>query len=134
MFASSVLLETVVGDAVLSSVPLGDEEVTRLSKTRREIVAKSALVWAEHCTECVMPSCYATWALYTPRADLKCRRLDRGVERVNLGESLGVRVSFRRWGKLEAAGKARPASVARRRLLGVGDQFVSSAVGRAPVP
>src|SRR5215469_3038037 len=44
----------------------------------------SAMVWAEHCTECSWPVCYSSCSLYTPRGDLKCRRLRHGIERVEV--------------------------------------------------
>jgi FkbH-like protein len=57
-----------------------------------------------------MPACYATCSLYTPRTDLKCRRLRNGLQSIIVhgkDRSLElVRVEFRRWGKLEAIGRA----------------------------
>jgi len=57
-----------------------------------------------------MPACYASCSLYTPRADLKCRRLANGIEPLFLQTEIGalslMRVQFRQWGKLEAQGRS----------------------------
>lgn len=73
---------------------------------RRRVVARGAIVWGEHCTECTYPSCYTACAFYTPRADLHCRRFERGIESVRVegvGDAL-MRIRFRKWGKLEGEG------------------------------
>ena len=83
-----------------------------------------------------MPTCYGTCAFYTPRRDLKCRRFDKGIEAVRVrgasGE-LGLRVSFRKWGKLEA--EMRPAVVSRERglALQLGETVVNEFLAAAPL-
>ncbi len=98
---------TVLGETPISRIRLNPDIVSSLSDTARKIRRKSTLVWAEHCTECAMPSCYASCSLYTPRRDLKCRRLVDGLEQLRADGSnvQVVRASFRRWGKLEAQGR-----------------------------
>ena len=104
--------------------------------TRKSIALGSNLIWGEHCSECAMPTCYGTCAFYTPRRDLKCRRFDKGIEAVRArgapGE-LGLRVSFRKWGKLEA--EMRPAVVSRERglALRVGETVVNEFLAAAPL-
>jgi FkbH-like protein len=103
---------TVVGEAKLGSIDLEPSIISELRRTREAIGSRSLLVWGEHCTECAMPSCFATCSLYTPRTDLKCRRLDRGIEGLVANSKTGPRVkltsvAFRHWGKLEAQGTAR---------------------------
>ena len=93
-------------------------------------------IWGEHCSECAMPTCYGTCAFYTPRRDLKCRRFDKGIEAVRArgapGE-LGLRVSFRKWGKLEA--EMRPGVVSRERELALhlGETVVNEFLAAAPL-
>ncbi len=83
-----------------------------------------------------MPTCYGTCAFYTPRRDLKCRRFDKGIEAVRArgapGE-LGLRVSFRKWGKLEA--EMRPGVVSRERglALHLGETVVNEFLAAAPL-
>lgn len=84
-----------------------------------------------------MPTCYGTCAFYTPRRDLKCRRFDRGIEAVRVrgkAGTLGLRVSFRQWGKLEA--EMRPAVVSRERgfALHFGEALVDEFLAAAPLP
>lgn len=55
------------------------------------------LFWEEHCLECAPPTCYTQCALYVPRADGLCARVDGGIRRHPAG---GAEVRFRRWGKL----------------------------------
>lgn len=132
------MLQTVVGEYRPASVGIDPDALARFASTRAAIGLSSTLVWAEHCTECVMPSCYSTCALYTPRRDLKCRRFDRGLEAARAaGETrrLGMRVSFRRWGKLESA-PARPAALSPLRawVLGRADAWVAGVLAAAPLP
>ena len=58
---------------------------------------------------CAMPECYASCAFYTPRRDLKCQRLVNGLQETPItddGSTSALRIRFRKWGKLEAAGLA----------------------------
>ena len=84
-----------------------------------------------------MPTCYGTCAFYTPRRDLKCRRFDKGIEAVRargVAGGLGLRVSFRKWGKLEA--EMRPAVVSRERgfSLQFGEAVVDEFLAAALLP
>ena len=80
---------------------------------RASLKTRSQNLWAEHCSECAYPSCYAHCAFYTPRSDFDCRRFEAGFEPVVGAEGLH-RIRFRKWGKLEAKGSARmlPAAAA----------------------
>ena len=72
-----------------------------------DIVAASFLFWSEHCVECAAPACYATCALYRPRADGRCRRFAFGLFRNTQFDGMrgyGAEIAFRRWGKLKANG------------------------------
>ncbi len=71
------------------------------------VATRTILPWGEHCTECAMPSCFETCALYAARPDGKCRRFTNGVERVVGTGGIGpyvLKISFRRWGQLHAIG------------------------------
>lgn len=79
--------------------------------------AEALLAWAEHCVECAAPSCYTTCDLYDPTPLGKCRRIENGILAVpRPGRPPLAEVKFKRWGKLEAQGNARPLPVARARL------------------
>lgn len=56
------------------------------------------LYWEEHCTECAVPSCFQTCALYEDRQGFSCRRFEKGL---TVNDS-GIQFYKRRWGKLEA--------------------------------
>lgn len=56
------------------------------------------LYWEEHCTECAVPSCFETCALYEDRLGFSCRRFEEGLTL----NDLGIEFYKRRWGKLEA--------------------------------
>ena len=78
--------------------------------------AAALLAWAEHCVECAAPACYKTCDLYDPTPLGKCRRFVDGIVPVpRAGKAPLAEVKFKRWGKLEAQGNARPLPVARAR-------------------
>lgn len=56
------------------------------------------LIWEEHCTECFVPLCYHTCALYVNRYDGKCERFVDGIQ-LNLDRD--KKLTFKRWAKLE---------------------------------
>ena len=68
------------------------------------IAKKAAMVFEEHCSECSYPDCYTSCAFYTPREDMHCRRFEHGFEKVSGTNDLKL-VEFRKWGKIEAAGR-----------------------------
>jgi hypothetical protein len=114
------MYQDVGGESRAVHVPLDENLLVGIALTRKSVEARSMLVWGEHCTECVMPSCYASCALYMPRQDLKCRRFDQGIVPVRTsssGEVPAMRVSFRKWEKLEAEGRLSAVSLQRRQAL-----------------
>jgi len=129
--------QTVAGEQKPHLVEGNGLPLAQFAATRKSIALSSSLIWGEHCSECAMPTCYGTCAFYTPRRDLKCRRFDKGIEDVRVrgapGE-LGLRVSFRKWGKLEA--EMRPAAVTRQRglALRLGETVVNEFLAVAPLP
>lgn len=89
-------------DAIIKLPAAAIEEFEGFSRC---VVASSAIVWGEHCSECAVPKCYSTCSYYSPRADLTCRRFVGGIEPVRAtGSERLHRVRFRKWGKLEARG------------------------------
>ncbi len=128
--------QTVAGEQKPLLVEGSELPLPLFTATKDSIALGSSLIWGEHCSECAMPTCYGTCAFYTPRRDLKCRRFDKGIEAVRAkgapGE-LGLRVSFRKWGKLEA--EMRPGVVSRERAfaLSVGETVVNEFLAVAPL-
>lgn len=60
--------------------------------------------WAEHCVECSAPKCYKACEIYEKRADNRCKRTAYGQRVVPFEQSIlghGVKLKFRKWGKLE---------------------------------
>ena len=71
--------------------------------------------WAEHCTECAIPDCYATCHLHVPRGDGACHRFVGGIRRLPQRGRVygsGARIRFQRWAKLQTEV---PTSVCSRR-------------------
>jgi len=124
------------GRAATSLDPVSTREVL---KTRRAVGSRSFLIWAEHCTECAMPDCYATCSLYTPRPDLKCRRIEGGIQGRELLEAGGtpvplLEVAFRYWGKLEARGSMSVVNSRAATSLSILDRQLAMAVSVPVVP
>ena len=131
------MIQTVVGEYRPLSIKIDGDALKFFTLTRDAIVSTSTLVWAEHCSECVMPTCYSTCAFYTPRRDLKCRRFANGAQPVRaLGEkqTLGFRVSFRKWGKLELASRAAALSPTRAATLRKADNAIARLLSTIPLP
>jgi FkbH-like protein len=76
----------------------------RFRETAEAVVARSLIVWAEHCTECAYPSCYSTCEFYSPRRDKNCRRFAAGVTQWRDGVTTLGQVRFKKWAKLEGTG------------------------------
>ena len=114
--------EFALGETRRTPIVLDPDLISALRDSRAAIESRSLLNWAEHCSECAMPECYATCSLYTPRPDFKCRRFDRGIEGRSAGDPQAggsiplMSVTFRRWGKLEAQGDV---TLVRRETAGV---------------
>jgi FkbH-like protein len=105
------MYETEVNTGVRGPAEIGipDEVVRAFRELSGRMAARTALPWAEHCTECAAPACYETCDLYAPRPDGKCRRLVEGMVRVPLpGSANGylLDVTFKKWGMLHAKGNA----------------------------
>ncbi|WP_160611550.1 HAD-IIIC family phosphatase, partial [Tsuneonella aeria] len=79
--------------------------------------ARAFLSFAEHCTECAAPACYATCDLFDPTPAGKCRRFDHGIQPLRSGSRVLADVRFRKWGKLEARGSVAPLPARRITIL-----------------
>ena len=97
------MFEIGAGYVLDSTVEAEHFSLSRLENAVGARIARRSLtVWQEHCSECAMPSCYATCAYYRPRLDYKCRRLDGGL-RIGAQEghlAVPVKVKFGRWARL----------------------------------
>ena len=101
------MYETEANDRVetLEQIPAAVQD--RFRELNGTIQARTLLPWGEHCTECVWPSCYTTCDLYSPREDLRCRRFEDGMVRIDCPGSANsyiLKIRFKRWGKLWSPG------------------------------
>lgn len=102
----------------------------------KTIKGRTVLPWGEHCTECVMPSCYRTCDLYVPRKDGKCRRFVDGIVRIDEDESLYgyiLKIQFKRWAKLWTVGSTRIFPLTEARALEHQDRAVAERLGRISI-
>ncbi len=124
---------TVLFEAGQKAFALPPQVVADMQAVRARIVSASQIVWGEHCSECAFPSCYSSCAFYAPRADLHCRRFDKGIEQGVAGPGLDLmQIQFRRWGKLEGQGPVPLKSLAARARHDAKDRSVS-AFAQAPI-
>jgi FkbH-like protein len=108
--------ETLPKDRARPAPPPPPEAMAGFAALAGRVMARSQIVWGEHCSECAYPACYASCAFYTPRSDLHCRRFEAGIEPVGHRGLDLTRIRFRKWGKLEGRGPAplRPLAEAAR--------------------
>lgn len=86
------------------------EILFRFAESRRTVSKRTLIPWGEHCTECVLPTCYSSCELYSPRFDGGCQRFVAGMVRIDYPESLYsyiLKISFKRWAKLWSVGNLR---------------------------
>ena len=132
MLTAEPMKETLASDRAIAGISLPADVAAGLAKTRAALKGRSLIVWGEHCSECAYPACYAHCAFYSPRADLNCRRFERGIESV-AGAPGVVRIRFRKWGKLEGRGPAPVRPIAAADRLARTDATVEAALS-APLP
>lgn len=109
----------------------------RFAEFSGRVSRRSVIPWQEHCSECFRPHCYAKCEFYTPRPDLKCRRFDGGIVRVPHPEAPVVslmKISFRKWGKLEGVGTVATYPTRVARALERWDEAVADLVRGTPLP
>ncbi len=123
--------QTIAGESHAIHVPLDENLLVGIALSRKSVEARSMLVWGEHCTGCVMPSCYACCAFYAPRQATPAFRSRHRAS--SSGEVLGMRASFRKGGKLEAEGRLSAVSLQRSQALTIdGRSLRWNAVSRSP--
>lgn len=104
---------------------------------REHVTRRTLLTWGEHCTECVIPTCYTTCDLYDARPDGKCARFVEGMVRVNLPHKVHrylLKIRFRQWGKLWTDGNIRLYSLRAARAIEGADRLVSRLIQALPLP
>lgn len=131
------MYETEASSATLDPNDIPTEVLNHFDVRRETITHRSQIVWAEHCTECTMPSCFNTCDYYSPRQDLKCRRFENGIIGIESKNSLVghfMKITFRKWGKLEGKGSTKllPTDAARRREEA--DLKISKIIEMIPMP
>ncbi len=127
--------ETVQFESAELEVELPDDVVAQMRDFRSRIAERSLIVWGEHCSECAFPSCYSQCTYYSPRADMHCRRFENGIEAVSGAPGVDLmRITFRRWGKLEGQGPAVIAGAAAADRMERRDKLVSNLLNLRAVP
>ena len=107
--------------------------VRQFQELATSIEKRTQIVWAEHCSECAFPSCYATCAFYTPRRDLHCRRFEDGIRQDTVGGIELGKIRLRKWAKLEGVGPARLIDAARAEKREAMDRSVTALITKAPL-
>ena len=131
------MYETEASADVESAKQIPGDIAQLLCELTTVISARTLLAWSEHCTECVWPTCYTTCELYTPRADLRCRRFSDGMVRVDIPGSVNgyvLKIRFKRWGKLWASANTHLHKASRARQIERRDQLLGTLLVRSPLP
>ncbi len=131
------MYETEISDSEVPASELPGDILQLFSQSKSSVTHRSLISWAEHCTECTMPGCFSTCEFYTPRPDLKCRRFEDGIVGVKMDNgpvSHLMKITFRKWGKLEGKGSTElfPLETAIRREKQ--DHKLSSLQHSVPLP
>lgn len=127
------MIETLPDRPEPAEIDLPPGVASEFASFRRQIAARSQIVWGEHCSECAYPSCYAHCAFYTPRSDFNCRRFEAGFEPVAADPALH-RVRFRKWGKLEGRGPVQMLPAATAQAADRRDAQVAGLLSAIPAP
>lgn len=109
----------------------------QFSARKGGLLARTVLPWGEHCSECVWPTCYSSCDYYSPREDGKCRRFVDGMVRLDFPERSGdylLKIRFKRWGKLWAAGNIHLLDPDTARRTEVWDQRIGTVLHHIALP
>lgn len=118
-----------------AELKLPPEVANKFQIFAENIMARSSIIWGEHCSECALPACYSTCSYYSPRADLTCRRFVAGIEPIAAtGQERLYRIRFRKWGKLEGGGPAPVRPAAKAQAADFFDSAVSRLIASIPQP
>jgi FkbH-like protein len=131
------MYETEANSLTESSSQIPAAILAKFAELHGQLLARTALPWSEHCTECVWPTCYTTCDLYSPRADGRCRRFVDGMVRIDYpGAPNGylLKISFKRWGKLWTPGSSNLLSPEQASAAERWDRRVGSALVNISLP
>lgn len=131
------MYETEINNRTESLQTIPKSIIGQLSEYRSRVVARTALPWGEHCTECVWPSCYTTCELFESRIDGACRQFVGGVVRIpNPSGTIPYlqKITFRRWAKLWTWGTIECRSLMVTDLWERMNIIIGSAAGIVPAP
>jgi FkbH-like protein len=132
------MYETEANSRTESASQLPAEALSRFAEmSAGQLLARTALPWSEHCTECLWPACYATCDLYSPRQDGRCRRFVDGMVRIDHPAAPNgylLKISFKRWGKLWTPGSARLLSAQQAAAAEKWDRRVGSTLVNITLP
>jgi FkbH-like protein len=109
----------------------------KFAETAALVARRSQIRWAEHCSECAAPACFSSCVFYDPRPDMKCRRFRGGFFASELdGLAVGavMRITFRRWGKLEGEGALNLLPTKAAVELERFDQRIGKVIADGPAP
>lgn len=131
------MFESEIGFTPFNVDELPGTVLSKFKETAKLVGYRSQIPWAEHCSECMAPSCFSTCEFYDPRPDMKCRRFTGGFYASALDATAAgnlIRVTFDRWGKLEGRGRTEllptADAVARESL----DLHIGKMISEGPVP
>ncbi len=131
------MYETEANNKTGASSEIPPDVLSAFAELRGKVVARSLLPWSEHCTECVWPTCYTTCDLYEPRKDLKCQRFVDGMVRIDNPanpDSYLLKIRFKQWGKLWAAGRLNLYSNDEAVRIEKSDHRIGTALYQLPLP
>jgi FkbH-like protein len=131
------MYETEANNKTEPASELPPDVLFAFDELRGNVLRRSLLPWSEHCTECVWPTCYTTCDLYEPREDMKCRRFVDGMVRIDTPvnpDSYLLKIRFKQWGKLWAAGRMRLYSNEDALRIEKRDHRIGTALYQLPAP
>lgn len=131
------MYETEINAKIESAEQIPPSVLDKFAKPSDNISKRTVLPWAEHCTECVWPTCYASCDLYTPREDLKCRRFVDGMVRIDAPATLNsylLKIRFKRWAQLLTVGSFQMHPISLARSIEARDKRIGGMLYRLPVP
>jgi FkbH-like protein len=131
------MYETEANNKTGSSSEIPSDVLSAFGELSGKVIARSVLPWSEHCTECVWPTCYTTCDLYEPREDLRCRRFVDGMVRIDIPanpDAYVLKIRFKQWGKLWAAGRIRLYSSDEAARIEKKDHSIGTALYQLPLP
>lgn len=131
------MYETEVNQRLEAADQIPKEALQAFSGSRDTVSMRSVLPWAEHCTECVWPTCYSSCELYEARPDGRCRRFVDGMVRIDSSNALNgylLKIRFKRWAKLWTVGNINLHSVGEANRIEKRDYRIGSTIQTLVLP